>query len=839
MLIRTIKILALSKAVVLSMIAPVVLLLVSWPVYAERYQFDSVFLRVDDSNAINLEHFSKGSNILPGTYPSMIYVNDSFVSNSNVTMKEDINGVIRPCLTPSIISRIEFNSEEIMNSINDKAKGSTSCVELESLIPDSSVNFDSNELRLNIYIPQIHMKRETRGSVEPELWDSGIPTALLTYNVIGFNSDQVGQSLSANFNAGFNIGAWYLRQNSRLDWSENSGSDFNIQNTYLERAVPELKGRVLLGQVNTQGQFFDSVPITGFQFNSDNQMLPTSQRGYAPEIRGVARTTAKVTVKQNDDIIYETTVSPGEFLINDLYPTGYGGNLEVTVTESDGSVQSFLVPYAAIVQLIRPGAHNYSAVIGQYRNDNLYSSPTFFEGTYQRGLSNSFTGYGGVQANQDYLALKLGAAFGTTFGSFSADITQSYARMLDQYEDQQGQSYEARYSKNITATGSDFSLAAYRYTTEGYMDYQTAMTARDSIQQGYGLSNIAQSKNRFVITAGQLLPGNWGQFYISGSFENYWRSDDYLNQYQLGYSNSHKHFSWGLNISRNEDASGESHNYYSFNFSMPLGSSYASSPTVRMSYNADSEGNERGQINISDTFGEDDLFNYGITTSHANRDGGTTTDVNLGYISPYSRINANASVGSNYKNQSIGLSGSVVAHAGGITLSPYSANTSALVEAKGAEGATVSGTKGIKIDGNGYALVPNLQPYQMNEIYIDPKGASPNIEFVSTSQKSAPYSNAVVLMKFQTKVGIPLLFNTTNTVNTLPFGVSVFDESGKVVGHVDQGGQVYARVSKAQGVLLASWGKPNTERCVIAYSLTPEQQKSNHIQSLETNCGWH
>lgn len=70
-------------------------------------------------------------------------------------------------------------------------------------------------------------------------------------------------------------------------------------------------------------------------------MLPQSRRGYAPDIRGIARTNAVVTVRQNDRIIYETTVPPGAFVIEDLYPTGYGGNLDVKVTEADGSVQSF------------------------------------------------------------------------------------------------------------------------------------------------------------------------------------------------------------------------------------------------------------------------------------------------------------------------------------------------------------------------------------------------------------------------------------------------------------------------------------------------------------------
>ncbi|MDB1124353.1 fimbria/pilus outer membrane usher protein [Vibrio algarum] len=808
-------------------------------VASEEYEFNSSFLKVDDKSAVNLDYFSKGSNALPGNYQAFIYVNDKYITSKNLVIKEEQDNSTRPCITRAILAHIAFEPSRLPAMFIENLDKGGSCIDLEALIPNSSIVFDSSESRLNIQIPQVHMKRVARDSVSPELWDEGIPAALLTYNINGYNSDQTGQSLAAYFNTGVNIGGWYFRQNSVLSWSENEGSDYTIQNTYLEKAIPDWQGRVLVGQTNTQGQFFDSVPFTGIQFNTDNQMLPASQRGYAPEIRGVARTTARVTVKQDNDIIYETTVSPGEFLINDLYPTGFGGNLAVTVTEADGSEQNFLVPYAAMVQLIRPGAQHFSAAIGQYRNDTLLSNPALFEGTYQRGLSNSLTGYAGIQANQDYFSAQVGAAVGTYIGSFSADISQSFTRMLNGRSDQQGQSYEVRYSKNITSTGSDFSLAAYRFSTEGYMDYQTAMTTRDAIQKGRSTNNIYRSKNRFIVTASQQLPENWGQFYLSGSFENYWDQDGYLNQYQGGYSNHYNGYTWGMSVSRNEDAKGKTQTNLAVNLSFPLGRTdrtTGANPRVSLRLNNDDDGNERQQLSVSDSVGKDNLFNYNISSTHANKGAGTTTDVNLGYISPISSLSANASFGKHYKSQSVGLSGSLVAHAGGITASPYNGNTYALIEAKGAEGASVSGYKGIKIDSNGYALTPNLNPYQMNEVYINPKGASQNVEFTNTSQRTAPYSNAVVLVKYNTKMGIPLLFNSALNDKPVPFGASVYDAQGNTVGHVGQGGKIYARVAEPQGSLLISWGETNTEQCNIVYSLTPDQAKSTRLQSINTNC---
>ncbi len=49
----------------------------------------------------------------------------------------------------------------------------------------------------------------------------------------------------------------------------------------------------------------------GGSISTDDQMLPPNLRGYAPDISGVAHTTAKVTVSQMGRVIYETQVPAG------------------------------------------------------------------------------------------------------------------------------------------------------------------------------------------------------------------------------------------------------------------------------------------------------------------------------------------------------------------------------------------------------------------------------------------------------------------------------------------------------------------------------------------------
>ncbi len=89
-------------------------------------------------------------------------------------------------------------------------------------------------------------------------------------------------------------------------------------------------------------------------------MLPDSQHGFAPVIHGIARGTAQVSVKQNGYDVYQTTVPPGPFTIDDINSAANGGDLQVTIKEADGSIQTLYVPYSSVPVLQRAGYTRYA-----------------------------------------------------------------------------------------------------------------------------------------------------------------------------------------------------------------------------------------------------------------------------------------------------------------------------------------------------------------------------------------------------------------------------------------------------------------------------------------------
>lgn len=814
-------------------------------------EFDPSFLNIDNKTSVDLSRFAEGASALPGVYKTALYINDQLVSNTDVEFKSRPDKSVYPCLTNDIIKNIAFNYEKLPPDFLSQRTSDDMCLDLQQKLPESQVNFDSNEQRLDILIPQIYMLNVARGTVSSELWDSGIPAFLLGYNVNGYTSESHGNSFNSLFagvNAGLNVGAWYLRHNGSYNQTSNGPSQYTSINSYLQRDIPQLKGRLLLGESNTTGQLFDTLPFTGVQLASDERMLPESQRGFAPEIRGIARTNARVTVTQNGQVLYETTVTPGEFLIDDLYPTGYGGDLDVTVRESDGTEQTFSVPYASVAQLLRPGSSRYAFTAGELRGENLREKPTLFQTTYQYGVNNAITSYGGVQVSPNYYAIQVGVAFGLPVGALAFDVTQAQAK-LDESTDinglhrsgnsLNGQSYQLSYSKLIRETNSNLSVVLHHSSSQGYMDFLTAMQTRDAVEQGDSPDTILRIKDRLTITAGQGLPDNWGQLYVSGSVQKYWNQDGNDMQYQIGYNNRYKSLSYGISANRSHSSLGSMQTNFLLSFSLPLGGNDEThTPQLRLDLSHDSSGRTGQQATVSGSAGAENQFSYGVTAMNANQGMGTSGSISGNYRSSVSALSSTYSTGAGYQSGSAGMIGTVIGHIGGITFTPYTSDTYALVEAKGAEGASVSSYPGVNIDSRGYAVVPYLNPYQMNDISIDPKGTSADVELDNTSQKVAPYSGAVVKVRYATKRGTPILINAIYQEGPVPFGADVFDNKGNSVGSVGQGGQIYVRVSEDQGLLTVKWGEGNTTQCIIGYMLIPAARNSTTvaIQVFDSEC---
>ncbi|MFM0065630.1 fimbria/pilus outer membrane usher protein [Paraburkholderia aspalathi] len=801
-------------------------------------QFNSDFLQNGNGKTADLSRYESGNPVLPGQYRADLYLNDRSLGRIDLSVKPGTDpNHGRICMTRPLLEQMSVDMSKLTAEQIQQLTAADSCATLSDLLPMSSARFDPNELRLEVSIPQAMLHRTARGYVNPELWEKGVMAGTVAYTFNGYRMDGANGPQTSSFlglTAGFNVDGWYFRHNGSLSTQPGSGTHYNSVNTYVQRDLTGIKSRLTIGQSNTTGDVFDTLPFVGAQVASDDRMLPDSMQGYAPVVRGIAETNARVTIRQNGNVIYDTPVSPGPFVIDDLYPTGYGGNLEVTVTEADGRQHRFLVPYASVPLLLRPDTSRFSVTAGKLNQHNLGSNPMLLQGTAQHGFTNSFTGYGGFQASEHYVAALGGAAFGTKFGAFSADITG--AQTNTGAGQLRGTSFRVGYSKYFDSTQSNIAVAAYRFSTDGFLDFNGAAQVRDTVSQGFDASSVWRAKSRFSVTLNQSLGDKWGQVFLTGFTQNYWNQSQKDLQFQVGYSNQWRSLSYSVTGNRVRNANGNMDNQFMLNLTMPLGKT-ARAPQLSMNVVNQPGSGTTTQATLSGVAGSDNQFTYGVTGTQA-ATAGTSGSATAQYRFPQTTVQASVGGGRGYNSGSVGVSGSIVAHPGGVTFSPYNGDTLAVVQAPAAAGAKIVGYPGLSLDGRGYGVLPYLMPYRQNEVSLDPNGIPDDVELKITSQQVAPRSGAVVMLNYPTITGQAVLIDARlGDGDRVPFGAEVMDANNDHVGMVGQGGRIYARLADNKTTLHVKWGEGADQQCQLPVSLTPAESKGKQpFVKLDAEC---
>ncbi len=785
---------------------------------AEEAEFDSEFLHLDKGiNAIDIRRFSHGNPVPEGRYYSDIYVNNVWKGKADLQYLRTANtGAPTLCLTPELLSLIDL--------VKDTMSGNTSCFPASTGLSSASINFDLSTLRLNIEIPQALLNTRPRGYISPSQWQSGVPAAFINYDANYYQYNSSGTSNEQTYlglKAGFNLWGWALRHRGSESWNNSYPAGYqNIETSIMHDLAP-LRAQFTLGDFYTNGELMDSLSLRGVRLASDERMLPGSLRGYAPAVRGIANSNAKVTIYQNAHILYETTVPTGPFVINDLYPSGYAGDLIVKITESNGQTRMFTVPFAAVAQLIRPGFSRWQMSVGKYRYANKTYNDLIAQGTYQYGLTNDITLNSGLTTASGYTAGLAGLAFNTPLGAIASDITLSRTAFRYSGVTRKGYSLHSSYSINIPASNTNITLAAYRYSSKDFYHLKDALSANhNAFIDDVSVKSTAfyRPRNQFQISINQELGEKWGGMYLTGTTYNYWGHKGSRNEYQMGYSNFWKQLGYqiGLSQSRDNEQQRRDDRFY-INFTLPLGGS-VQSPVFSTVLNYSKEEKNSIQTSISGTGGEDNQFSYGLS-GNSQENGPSGYAMNGGYRSPY--VNITTTVGHDTQNnnqRSFSASGAVVAHPYGVTLSNDLSDTFAIIHAEGAQGAVINNASGSRLDFWGNGIVPYVTPYEKNQISIDPSNLDLNVELSATEQEIIPRANSATLVKFDTKTGRSLLFDIRmSTGNPPPMASEVLDEHGQLAGYVAQAGKVFTRGLPEKGHLSVVWGPDNKDRCSFVY----------------------
>ncbi|WP_211473015.1 fimbria/pilus outer membrane usher protein [Collimonas humicola] len=819
--------------------------------------FNEQFLDIGgEQSRADLSLFAFGNRVMPGSYLVDVSLNESSVGQSQVVFTDQGEGKnAQACITRAMLEGwgVKVEVFPVLMAAGDQ------CVDLAQAIPGSSVSYDGEKLRLTLSIPQAAMKRQARGAISPDKWDKGINVAMLDYQISAarydggnnaastmnssiteFNANpnattQARNTLYAGLRGGFNLGDWRFRNFSTYNRGVDGEGHWQSVTSYLQRDIASLGGQLVIGDSTTPGNFFDAFQFRGVQLSSDDGMLPDSQQGYAPTIRGVAQTNARVTVRQNGFVVYSTYVAPGPFVLDDLYPTSTSGDLEVTITEADGRETKFRQAFSAVPTLLREGVWRYSVTGGQYRNGystiNAGSSnakPNFVQGTVARGLGKEYSVYGGVIGSEIYQSALFGVGKNLRdFGAISADVSQAHTKgPFNQNYD--GQSLRFLYAKSFENYGTSVRMAGYRYSTGGFRTFQEAAQMQD-LQNGQVLNN---RRNQVRLELAQQLGSKGGTAYASIQQQSYWGTDQKDRLMQVGYSNFYKQFSYSIFYNYSTNLNGPSNRQLMATLSIPLGDSRS---YARYTVAKGNNGEVTQQASVYGSALDDGRLTYNVTAAHSNRNDNSGS-ASASYLSQYGRVDFGRAQGSGYGQTTLGMAGGLVAHGGGVTLSQPLGETMALVEAPDAANVGFEVYPGVRTDSRGNAVLANLSPYRVNRLAVRTEDLGDNVEVKNAALDVVPTRGAVVLAKFETSIGLRIMLNLSDkSGKPLPFGAKVENEQGQEMGIVGSEGQTFISGAKESGVLNVKWGQGATEQCSIKYHV-PADKNPAPIRELNGQC---
>ncbi|CAM4374013.1 fimbria/pilus outer membrane usher protein [Klebsiella grimontii] len=865
---------------------------------AEEY-FPVGLISGAEDGVADLSYLTPAGTQMPGTYEVEMYLNGTWLASRNVRFvaadsvpaaKTPMAGSIAKADEPSsVVSSDLVSGQDIrdktglmacltpddwrdaglkIDAIPALANAPDDlCISPGRYIPQAYTAFDFTAMRLDISIPQAMLKNRPQGWIPPERWDDGINALLLGYNLNGSHSNgDYGNSnnLYLNLDNGLNLGPWRLRDNRTWSRYATSGgetwSKWERLNTYAERAIIPLRSRLLLGEASTDGDMFDAFAFRGVKLTTDDSMYPDTIRGFAPLVKGAAFSNARVTIRQNGNLVYQTYVPPGAFVIDDLYPVSSGGDLDVTVTEADGTARTFTVPYSSVPLLQREGRMRYSVAAGRFRsNSDQYDNPAFAEGTLQWGLPYNTTVYGGLQGAEKYRAGMLGAGVNLgRWGALSADLTHANSELADGTH-HSGQSLRFLYARSMSSLGTTFRLAGYRYSTKGFhtldetalkgmsgwlYDYDTLDADGRPEQRPYtDYYNLYNSKRTRIQSNISQRFGSWGSMYITGSRQTYWNSSHSTDSLTAGYSTSlgqaNLNLSWGYSKASTQP---HSDRMVYLSFSLPFsallpGSQNAQASRTRLSGNMShsSGGRSSYMAGMSGSVFDDARLSWNVQEGYARQgDGGNhggSGNASVDYRGTYGSTSLGYSHSPGYRQLSYGLSGGAVLHRNGLTLGQTPGTTSVLVAVPGAAGVPVRNGTGVRTDWRGYALLPYSTEYRENTISLDADNLSENTELDATTTRVIPTRGALVRAEFKAHTGVRTLMTLTHNGKPLPFGTTV--TVGTSSGIVGDEGLVYLSGLAPEGELKAQWGAGANQQCTVRYRFTEAQMQQSPVQISE------
>ncbi|HEP1058596.1 TPA: fimbria/pilus outer membrane usher protein [Klebsiella aerogenes] len=749
----------------------------SWAEADEAIEFNTDVLDASDRHNVDLQRFSEGNFVAPGEYLLDVRINSQEIPQQTIRYIADPANSHKSmaCLTAQQLELLALK-EEALTHIHAI---SATCYDISHL-PGVALNNSAGVL--DITVPQAWMKYTDPDWTPPERWDNGVAGLIFDYSISGqaTHYEQGGdhyRSLSGYGQTGFNLGAWRFRGQYQANYaSDDNHGRIDWDQIYAYRPLPMQAAKLTVGEIYLNSQVFDSVRFTGVNLASDERMLPPNLQGYAPEVHGIARSNAKVTVSQQGRVIYQTTVPAGPFNIQDLHGS-VRGTLDVRVEEQDGSVQTFQVNTADIPYLTRPGYVRYNA--------------------WSMGIGRDLS----------------------WLGALSADATQSVSRVKHQAE-QKGMSFKLSYAKTFDEYNSAITFAGYRFSQ------RTFRTFSQFLDEQYESNNSAgNEKEMYTVTGNKTFfaddPHLATTLYLTYTHQNYW---DRGSQDRYGLSMGHSFSFAGIQgISANlaayrSEYQGKRDDSLSLSISVPWGDGRS------MDYELQNSGNQTSQmVSYSDNR---DRNNPWRLRAGVSGEGRTAFDGYYQHRSMMAELESNVSwQQSRYFSVGGTVRGGFTAtrHGAALHNSQASMNTArVMVDTDGVANVPLNGEQAHS-NRFGIAVVPDVVSYHSFDTRIDVDVMDEDISATKAIVTNTLTEGAIGYQRFAVAQGQKMMaLLRLKDGSVPPFGAEVFNANGVSVAMVMENGMAWIAGVNPSERLSVAWAGRAQCHLQVPQQINPE-----------------
>lgn len=592
-------------------------------------------------------------------------------------------------------------------------------------------------------------------------WDDGVTAAFVNYQLNyghyageNYRNSDRHESLYADITTGANVGPWRLRYQPVYQKETWGNPTWHTERALAYRDIKAWRATLTLGDSLTPSALFDNVRFRGISLVSDSRMLPDGLRQFSPWIRGFARSNAQVRVRQNGELIYQTFVSPGAFVLKDVYPPALEGDLTVTIRESDSTETERKIPYSSMPNLVYVGQWRYDVSVGKYRPyyGMEEEQPSFAQASLSYGLPGKVTLYGGVQGADIYHSAAIGIGKSLNqWGAISADYTFSSARQPRRSTPDTGGMARIRYAKAFPAWESSLSLMAQYYPRQRYRTFGTAIDQQSTYwwdwEDGIFVGDFDEEKKyRLEARYNQYLSDS-DSLYLTLVREATRGNQRGETSVEMGFSATMGKVDVTLYAEYNRPSYGKEQAQLGLSFSLPLNALGAPRMKLNYDHTLANDRTDSRRIGVSGTLLDDYSLSYNASTSLSQRYG-SSQDLSADYQYNAGELRVGHSQGKGYRQQNLELSGSLMAHQEGLTLGQSLGDTVAIVSVSGTPGIGVDNQYGVTTDWRGYALVGNLTPYRINSLTLDSFELPETLELPESDQEVVPTAGAIMFSRF-------------------------------------------------------------------------------------------